>query len=103
MLHDYGDVVGAYENPPGVDPALVVVTDWALGSIGANEHRWILFDDIATTHGPAEKLVDDVITIVLKSGARAQMRIAGGDDRFKDVYSFVRFIDRVVEDRKCAE
>lgn len=99
-LRGYGEVVGVYENPPGVDPAFVVVTDRALGCAGAGDQRWILFDDIATTHGPAEKLVDDAITIVLKSGTRTQIRIADGDGRFKDVFSFVRFIDRVIEDRK---
>jgi hypothetical protein len=98
--HNYGSVIGVYENPPGVDPALVVITESALGCIGSEQARWIKFDDIATTQGPKEKLTDDTITVVLKSGIETTVRIAGGDDRFKDIFSFVRFIDRVVEDRR---
>lgn len=100
-VHDRGALVGVYENPAGVDPKYIVITDQALGCIDADEQiRWISFDEIDSTHGPREKLVDDAITVVLKSGIRTQLRIAGKDGRFQDVLSFVRFFDRVMADRR---
>ena len=96
----YGEVIGVYENPPGIEPKRVVITERAIGCLGTSPARWISFDDIETTEGPKEKLIEDTITVVLKSGIRTELRIAGGDDRFKDVFGFVRFIDRVVEDRR---
>ncbi|MDZ4259569.1 MAG: hypothetical protein U0974_09130 [Gemmatimonadales bacterium] len=98
----HGTAIGLYENPPGVDPEHVVVTDQALGCVEANQERWLLFDEIASTHGPTDKVLDDVITVVMKSGIRTPLRIAGGDGRFKDVFSFVRFIDRVMADRSSS-
>ena len=102
VLAYHGDLIGIYVNPPGVEPAFVVVTSQGMGCIGSKRQRWIMFDDVEGSHGPREKLVDDCITIVLKSGSHMKVRIAGGDGRFRDVYSFVRFIDRVVSDRKGA-
>ena len=98
---DHGTLVGVYENPSEIEPRHIVVTDQALGCIGPAVTRWIAFDEVESTHGPQEKLVSDAITIILKSGIRTQLRIAGRDDRFQDVLSFVRFLDRVVGDRRA--
>jgi hypothetical protein len=97
---EHGELIGVYENPQGIEPKRVVVTERAIGCIGIGPPRWIRFDDIETTEGPREKLIDNVVIVVLKSGIRTELRIAGGDDRFKDVFGFVRFLDRVVEDRR---
>ena len=96
----HGSPIGVYENPNGVDPTHVVITDQALGCLGTDQERWIRFDEIDSTHGPHNKDVHDAIAVVMKSGARTQLRIAGGVGRFKDVFSFVRFLDRVVEDQR---
>ena len=100
---EYGDLVGVYENPEGIEPRQVVVTEAAIGCFDSATSRWILFDHIDTTKGPNDKSVDDSIRVVLKSGVQTEIRIAGGDGRFKDVFGFVRFINRVLEDRRSAD
>jgi hypothetical protein len=97
---ELGELIGVYENPQGTEPKRIVVAEQAIGCLGSGPPRWILFDDIETTEGPREKLIDNIVIVVLKSGIRTELRIAGGDDRFKDVFGFVRFLDRVVEDRR---
>lgn len=100
VANGHGVLVGAYENPSDVEPKHIVVTDQALGCIGAAQILWIALDEIDSTRGPQEKGVGDAITINMKSGIRTQLRIAGRDGKFQDVLSFVRFLDRVIEDRK---
>jgi hypothetical protein len=100
---EYGELIGVYENPQETDPKWVVIAEQAIGCIGNGPPRWILFDDIETTEGPREKMIDNIVIVVLKSGIRTELRIAGGGDRFKDVFGFVRFLDRVVEDRRPSD
>lgn len=47
--------------------------------------------------GPKSK-DDDTIIIQLKDGTKHRLTITGGDGKFKDIFSFVRFLDRVMGD-----
>jgi hypothetical protein len=94
-----GTLIGVYENPPGTDPCKVLVTESGIATAGARGIRWIAFSDMASTRGPASKQTGDSIVIFLRSGVRTEVRIAGEDGSLKDVFGFVRFLDRVLEDR----
>jgi hypothetical protein len=94
-----GTLVGVYENPRGTDPSKVLVTDSGIATAGGHGVRWIPFSEIAATRAPSNKRLGDTAAIILRSGARLEIRIAGEEGELKDVFGFVRFINRVLEDR----
>jgi hypothetical protein len=94
-----GTLVGVYENPRGTDPSKVLVTDSGIATAGGRGIRWIPFSEIAATRAPSNKQLGDTAAIILRSGARLEIRIAGEAGELKDVFGFVRFINRVLEDR----
>jgi hypothetical protein len=95
-----GTLVGVYENPRGTEPSRVLVTDSGIATAGGRGVRWIPYSDIAATRGPSNKQIGDTAAIMLRSGGRLEIRIAGQDGELKDVFGFVRFISRVIEDRE---
>jgi hypothetical protein len=93
-----GETIGIYVNPVGTDPEAIVVTDTELVTVSSGVPLSIPYAEIQSVHGPVEKQRDLDIRADLRSGKVVTLRIAGADDRFRDVYSFVRFLDRVIED-----
>jgi hypothetical protein len=94
-----GTLVGVYENPRGTDPSRVLITDSGIATAGGLGVRWIPYSEMTATRGPANKQTGDCASIMLRSGVRLEIRIAGEDGELKDVFGFVRFISRVLEDR----
>jgi hypothetical protein len=95
-----GETVGIYVNPVGTDPEAIVVTDSELVMVSSGVATSVPYAEIQSVHGPAEKQRDLDIRASLRSGTVVTLRIAGADGRFRDVYSFVRFLDRVLEDMR---
>lgn len=94
-----GETIGIYVNPVGTDPEAILVTDKGLVLVSSGVATSFPYSEIQSVHGPAEKQRDLDIRATLVSGRVVSLRIAGADGQFRDVYSFLRFLDRVLEDR----
>lgn len=81
----------------------MLVTDSGIATAGVRGVRWIPYREISATCGPSNKQTGDTAAIILRSGVRLEIRIAGDDGELKDVFGFVRFINRVLEDRAKPE
>lgn len=95
-----GDTIGVYNNPQPVQPAAIIVAAGGL-IVLENNSRWsVAFADIESIHSPSAADDNPDIVLALRSGAKEVLRVAGSVGRFRDVFSFVRFLDRVLEDEK---
>jgi hypothetical protein len=95
-----GDVIGVYINPDSVQPEAIFVSERGLLATRSGSVQKIEFSQIESTRSPSAADDDNaVIALVLRSGIVVNLRVAGTEGRFRDVFSFVRFLDRVLEDR----
>jgi hypothetical protein len=94
-----GEVVGVYVNPPTEQPSAVVIAENGLFAVRLGASQWIKFAELKSIRAPSADDSESEISLVLKSGNVIGLRIAGSDHQFRDVFSFVRFLDRVLEDR----
>jgi hypothetical protein len=99
LVKEPGDLIGVYENPENIQPAAILFTERGLLVLGVGTPQWIQFSEIASIHGPSNKADDFVITVLLRSGASTRLTVAGADGQFRDAFSVVRFLDRVLQDR----
>lgn len=95
-----GDLIGVYENPQNIEPKAVFVTNRGLLMIGNRPAQCVEFSELESVHGPQNKDDDFDIVLTLRSGTKIHLTIAGTEGRFRDIFSFVRFLNRVLEDRK---
>ncbi len=91
-----GQILGIYDNEPG-NRIFVghhgIVTQEILGS------SFIRYTDIMNTSVPGDnKLTADHILVTLKDGTQEALWIKQGNGKFRDVWEFYRFLNRVVED-----
>jgi hypothetical protein len=97
--HDpFGELIGVYRDPGSADPEAIIVTSNGLITVGAGGSAWIEFAAIESSRMLHEDGAGHDILLVLRSGKHVHLRVAGEDGRFRDVFGFVHFIDRVVED-----
>lgn len=94
-----GEPIGVYKNPDKVDPEAILICDGGLILIRSGSAQNISFSDIQSTRSPSATEDNPDISIVLHSKIVVRLRVAGADGQFRDVFSFVRFLDRVLEDR----
>ncbi len=94
-----GDAIGVYINPDSVQPEAIFVAERGLLAIRSGSVQKIEFSEIESTRSPSAADYNTDISLVLRSGNAVSLRVAGTDGRFRDVFSFVRFLDRVLEDR----
>ena len=83
-----------------------VVTDQAVILAMHGKPNRIIYDQMESSLIEVdEKSEANEINIKLKNGGVAKVVVDGGDGKFRDVFSFGRFIARVIEDRsqKSAE
>ena len=88
-------IIGIYDNRPGSQDERIVVTTVGLHVSLDGKWRSIVYADVERNELPREKLLADTITIVLKSGGVLTVPVRGGDEKFRDVFEFVHFLDRV--------
>jgi len=93
-----GEVIGCYKNPEPVQPEAILVAEHGLLSLGPGIDQCINFSDIKSVAGPGANADSSDISVVLKSGISVRLRVAGRDGKYRDVFSFVRFLSRVTED-----
>lgn len=96
------EVIGVYQNS---DPLAgqIVVTSLGLHVLQNGEVRVVPFESIVQVQGPSTKEQDQDVVLSLSDTQRVVIRIAGGHDRFKDVFEFRRFLARVLLDRAFEE
>ena len=97
---EYGDLIGLYKNPAGTEPHIIAVTERGLLLVGSKKDLWIGFSEMESVHGPERKGSDSTISIRLRTAEKIALKIAGGDGNFQDVFGFVRFVSRVLDDLK---
>jgi hypothetical protein len=91
------EVVGVYQNPTPAEPSSIVITDRGLYWPSADTMQCLEFANLRSVRGPGEKGGGAELKVELLDGTSRVIRIEGGDGKYRDVYSMVRFIDRVIE------
>jgi hypothetical protein len=94
-----GEAIGVYKNPIPVQPEAILVAEGGLLAIRPSATQQIVFSELASIRGPSAAENTSDICLTLRSGIVVNLRVGGKDGRFRDVFSFVRFLSRVLEDR----
>ncbi len=90
--------IGVYENDDGGSQGNIFVTNRGLLIRSNESDKHVLFSDIADVRSPSDKQDDYTIQLVLSNGVEIPLEIRGTRGRFRDVFEFTRFLDRVVSD-----
>lgn len=94
-----GEPIGIYSNPVPTQPETILVAQRGLVAIRASNMQSIQFDEMSGVQGPHTKADASRITLTLRSGIVVNLDIHGRDGKFQDVFEFVRFLARVMEDQ----
>ena len=94
-----GEPIGIYSNPVSGQPETILVAERGLVAIRAGNMQQIQFDELRGIQGPHTKSDASRITLTLRSGHVVNLDILGRDGKFQDVFEFVRFLARVMEDQ----
>lgn len=92
----FGELVGTYLNP-GPDGTRLDVFVEGVTWFDQDQQRYVRFDEIEHVDLPDGK-DSDALRIAVVSGERMLMPVRGGEGRFRDSLSMLRFLKRVVED-----
>jgi hypothetical protein len=90
--------IGVYENIPGSPEDCVGVTNRGLHIWRGLEPDFLAYEELdsTTSEGLIPKRKADQITVRLRDGQLAVIPIRGGDDRSRDLFEFLRFLQRVM-------
>lgn len=95
------EYIGTYTNSYPTDNKFVHVSTNGLWVQKENETLFIPFLNIKHTtivNGHDKHKVKEIL-VELIDGEERLVEINGGDDKFRDLYSFIRFLRRTIEDR----
>jgi hypothetical protein len=96
--------LGIYENAPGQVDNCAVITTAGLHVYAAGDWEFAAYDSIRGVRPipPVEhsqdKLVVSALALDLLDGSTLDLPIYGGDERHRDAWEVMRFIDRVTHD-----
>lgn len=93
-----GEVFGFYENQPGSLNNSILVTEDGIGLLQAEEINFINFDDINCIEKPGDKIGSELV-IRRNDKSSLSFQVQGGKFGFSDALEFLRFLNRVIEDR----
>jgi hypothetical protein len=90
--------IGRYENDPTTTLGTIIVTDLRL--FVRRELGWeeIKFNEITDVTLNSEKMQATGVIISLSNGETREIPVVGRQGRFLDVFEFLRFLRRVVDD-----
>jgi hypothetical protein len=94
-LEEGEECYGFYENPPDPDSEIIAVTN--LGLHLKNKGVWLFwaYAEMESV-GPAPRKEDaEALAIKLRRGGNVLIPVRGRQGRFRDVFEFIRFLDRV--------
>lgn len=99
-LQEGEGIIGIYENVPDSLENAIIVTKFGLHIQRAGRWKFINYDEIENSFIPSgNKHKADRISITLVGGKEVFILIEGGNDKFRDVFEFLRFLDRVSKDK----
>jgi hypothetical protein len=92
-----GEIVGVYENPPTTAPPVVVITAKAICWRTADERHRVEYAKLRDVLSPGDKTTASEVRMILGDGDVEVLSIQGGEGKYRDMHSFVRFLLRVQE------
>lgn len=79
---------------------LILVSTFGLHLLSSSDSpRTIDFESISDIDGPKEKAGADRLQLRLTNGSSEEVVVRGGRGKLRDVFGFLRFLRRVVQDR----
>lgn len=101
MLNPNERFIGAYLNHPDEIDETIVVTDTSLHVRSGGNWIRVDYDDMESATSPEEKNKAAEIHILCKHhGASIVVPVRGSQGRTRDIFEFLRFLDRTIGDRK---
>ena len=108
ILDDYRDflpdlqlaevVLGVYENFSDRKEGNLIITNKGIYVLTTKEARYIQYKDISKVQSPEEKETATGCLLTDNSGQPYWLPVVGSHDHFRDVFEFLRFLDRVMSD-----
>lgn len=95
-------LIGAYLNDPPSLRNAVIVTNFSLLLESHGAWAPIHYSSVSRVVSPTSKEGVRYLDLVLADGSTARVPIHGGTERTSDAFEFLRFLDRVLEDRRLA-
>lgn len=95
-LANSGALIGIYENNANSSEDCVVITEKEIHVVSDESSCVVRFDDMSEVKTPDNKNKCDALEVSLKSGEIIMVPVRNGSGRFKDIFEFLRFIDRVI-------
>jgi hypothetical protein len=90
------EIVGVYENPPPAQPSAIIITESGLYWASTEGTQHVEFSSLRSVLGPTDKTGSEV-KLGLRDGGSRIIRIEGNEGKYRDVFSVVRFLDRVMD------
>jgi hypothetical protein len=101
-LQDGEILIGFYDDSSKGNENNIVVTSLGLYVNNPDEPDFIDYRTIEQVEIPknGEKSKLDYFVVRLNDGQTKNIPVTGGHDRLRDVFEFIRFVDRVIDDVK---
>jgi hypothetical protein len=96
------EFIGVYENKRGEMEETILISTLGLYLYSNEEWLFIDYDQINHIKAPniKAKYIADSLDICITSGRIIKLPVKGGHGSYRDVWEFLRFLDRVSEVRK---
>jgi len=92
---------GIYKNPKPAESKQIVISNKGLHIFEDDaEQEFVLYDEILKVESPQSKHLADELLVTLKDGSQVNLPIVGTFEETRDLFSFYRFLLRVVSDIK---
>lgn len=100
-LNEDDEFIGIYKNIKNSLNKSVVVTKQGIYLNESNKWKFIKYREIKNqdVDWKNKRSVDNIL-LTLENGQHLRLPIIGGDDKYRDAFEFLRYLDRVVEDKK---
>jgi len=92
-------LIGVFENIPGQSNSTIVVTSHRLGVCRHACMDWVAYDSIGQVKGVDNKQASE-LKVTTNDGREFILPIVPDNKKFNDVFEWMRFINRVLEDRR---
>lgn len=89
-------IIGVYENSTGEPKESIIITDTGLYVSGAQEWVYIRYEQVTRVEFPVELKNQAEELFVYCGGVRTKLVIRGGAGKFRDIYEFLHFLERVL-------
>lgn len=91
------DILGIYENSPGAWQEAIIISDEGLRIFLNAGWHFIPYADMCAVDVPEakDKQTVDLLLIRLVSGSTIELPVRGGRGKLRDVWEFLRFLQRV--------